>query len=63
MSNSEKLCGTCKWWKELSGDHEGRGQCRQKPPGVIKTEGQDDYATVWPITWAMDWCARWVGPK
>jgi len=52
-------CADCKFW-EMDMSERNFGVCKANAPSpsVMKTEENDEYKLVWPLTGKDDWCGQ-----
>jgi len=54
-----KSCSMCRYFNEVDTDDiEIKGECRRKPPVVIKSESHWEPVSKWPIVNVLDWCGE-----
>lgn len=52
-------CSDCRFYQELIGG--GPGQCRKRPPRVVRVDGEYGEITVWPTVRPDAWCGEYSG--
>jgi len=66
---TENGCPNCRFWVEIGEKPCASGECHRHAPApaplatlkikVTNSGGDPDYAAIWPVTVAEDWCGDW----